>query len=365
MTSASPILEIRNLEVERGGVAVLDIPYLDVPEGQVLSLIGPNGAGKSSLLLALSRLLKSYRGDITFKGQKIGSNRSVFDYRRKISMVFQEPLLFDTTVFENVASGLKIRGIKNNTIRQTVEEYLERFGIRHLIYRSARKLSGGEAQRTSLARAFAIKPEIISLDEPFSSLDPPTREALMEDLESILHETGTTTIIATHDRMEALRLSDQIAVMNLGKIAQIGAPEQIMNHPVDEFVASFVGMETVLSGRVTKTYDGTFVMSVSGGNIEAVGSVKIGEAVTCFIRPENVVISTARADGNSSTRNIFTGRILKVIPMGLFSKVNIDCGFFLVAYVTHQSLENLLLREGKKVTASFKATAVHVIRKET
>ena len=365
MNATKSILQVRNLAVERGGVTVLDIPCLDVAEAKVLSFIGPNGAGKSSLLLALAKLLKSTYGDITFRGEIIISNRSLFDYRKKISMVFQEPLLFDTTVFENVASGLKIRGMKGSEIRKTVDECLERFGIRHLIQRSARKLSGGEAQRTSLARAFAVRPEIIFLDEPFSSLDPPTREALMEDIESILHETRTTTIIATHDRMEALRLSDQIGVVNLGRLAQIGSPEEIMNHPVDEFVASFVGMETVFTGLVTKTYDGTFTMSVAEGSIEAVGSVKVGEAVTCFIRPENVVLSTAHIAGSSSARNVFTGRILKVIPMGLFSKGNIDCGFFLVAYVTHQSLENLSLKEGKKVTASFKATAVHVIRRET
>ncbi|MCG6536811.1 MAG: ABC transporter ATP-binding protein, partial [Syntrophales bacterium LBB04] len=191
-------------------------------------------------------------------------NHTVFTYRRNLAMVFQEPLLFDTTVFENVASGLKIRGIAQDEIKRVVEEYLERFGISHLVNRSARKLSGGEAQRTSLARAFAVRPEIIFLDEPFSSLDPPTREALMEDLERILRETRTTTIMATHDQIEALRLSDHIAVMNLGKIVQIGSPAEVMNNPVDEFVASFVGMETVFTDRVTKTHDGTFTVSVSG-----------------------------------------------------------------------------------------------------
>ena len=167
MNAEKSVLEIRNLQVKRGGVSVLNIPHLDVPEGKVLSLIGPNGAGKSTLLLALSRLLKSVQGNIIFKGKKIDSNHTVIDYRRHLAMVFQEPLLFDTTVFENVASGLKIRGMKTEEIRHIVEEYLDRFGISHLVDRSARKLSGGEAQRTSLARAFATKPEIVFLDEPF------------------------------------------------------------------------------------------------------------------------------------------------------------------------------------------------------
>jgi tungstate transport system ATP-binding protein len=364
MNADKAILAIRNLQVKRGGVPVLNIPHLDVPEGKVMSLIGPNGAGKSTLLFALSRLLKSVQGDIVFRGQTIDKNHSLFAYRRKIAMVFQEPLLFDTTVFENVASGLKIRGMRHHEIGQVVDEYLGKFGISHLVDRSARKLSGGEAQRTSLARAFATKPEIIFLDEPFSSLDPPTRESLTGDLERILRETGTTTIMATHDQMEALRLSDRIAVMNQGKIAQIGTPEQVMNHPVDEFVASFVGMETVFSGHVTKTYDGTFITSVSGREVEAVGAVKPGEKVICFIRPEHVTLSTGSSDEMTSARNVFRGAIVKIIPMGLFHKIQLDCGFSLVAYVTHQSLENMSLKEKDHVYASFKATAVHVIRKE-
>jgi len=364
MISDKSILEVRDLHVKSGGVNVLDISSLAVSEGEVLSLIGPNGAGKSTLLLALCRLLKSVQGNVAFKGKTVDTNHSLFAYRRKIAMVFQEPLLFDSTVFENVASGLKIRGMRHDEMKQIVADCLERFGIGHLVQRSARKLSGGEAQRTSLARAFATKPEIVLLDEPFSSLDPPTRESLMGDLERILRETGTTTIMATHDQVEALRLSDRIAVMNQGKIAQIGTPEQVMNQPVDEFVASFVGMETVFSGHVTKTYDGTFITSVSGREIEAVGAVKPGEKVVCFIRPENVTLSTGASDERSSARNMFRGTIVKIIPMGLFHKVQLDCGFPLVAYVTHQSLENLSLKESASVFASFKATAVHVIRKE-
>ena len=228
-----PILEVRNLEVERGGTKILNISSLLIQEGEVLSLIGPNGAGKTTLLQTLSYLLKPFQGEIFFKREKVNSNHSAFDYRRKLAMVFQEPLLFDTTVFDNVSSGLRIRGMRRMEIRSRVMENLERFGIIHLSDRSTRTLSGGEAQRTSLARAFAIQPEILLLDEPLASLDPPTRESLIEDLEHILQETRTTTIFATHDRLEALRLSDRIAVMNGGEIFQIESPEEVMNHPVN------------------------------------------------------------------------------------------------------------------------------------
>jgi len=166
------------------------------------------------------------------------------------------------------------------------------------------------------------------LDEPFSSLDPPTRESLMGDLERNLRETQTTAVMATHDQFEALRLSDLIAVMNKGKIIQIGSPGEVMNHPVDEFVASFVGMETVITGEVTKTDGGTFIVSVSGQGVEVTGEMRVGEKLTCFVRPENVTLSLEPPGGKTSARNVFSGIVLKIIPMGFFNRVCIDCGFF-------------------------------------
>ncbi len=354
------LLNVEDLLVRRGGVTVLDISGLEVFQGQVLSLIGPNGAGKSTLMLTLAGLLKPARGNLFFRGERIADGG--FAYRRHIAMVFQEPLLFDTTVFENVAAGLKIRGVGRGETDRTVPEYLERFGIGHLAKRSARKLSGGEAQRTSLARAFVTRPEIVFLDEPFSALDPPTREALTGDLERILRETRTTAIASTHDQTEALRLADRIAVVNAGKIAQIGPVGEVMNRPVDEFVASFVGMETVLPGRVIRITNGIFTAAVAGGReIAAVGQPEIGAGVICCIRPENVTLSTQTPSQESSARNVFTGTIRKITPLGLFFRVRLDCGFDLVSYVTRQSLEELALAEAKAVTVSFKATAVHVI----
>ncbi|HUL22208.1 MAG TPA: ABC transporter ATP-binding protein [Thermodesulfobacteriota bacterium] len=363
MTESTPILQAKNLEVKRGGTLVLDVPSLSLRKGEILSLIGPNGAGKTTLLQTLSYLLKPFQGEIFFREKKVGMNHSVLEYRRKLAMVFQEPLLFDTTVFNNVASGLRIRGMEKDEIHTRVTEQLEQFGIKHLKQRSARTLSGGEAQRTSLARAFALQPEILLLDEPFASLDPPTRDSLIEDLEQNLQQTRTTAIFATHDRLEALRLSKRIAVMNGGVILQIGSPEEVMKHPANEFVASFVGIETILSGTVTKKDGGTFVASVSGQEIEAVGDARLGEAVVLCVRPENVTLLTHFSQEGTSARNVLPGKIVKIIPLGPYQKVHLDCGVPLVAYVTNHSLEELSLTEGKEVKASFKATAVTVIRK--
>ena len=363
MIESSPILEAKGIEVIRGGAILLDISSFLIHEGEILSLIGPNGAGKTTLLQTLSYLLKPFRGEIFFRGKKVERDHSILEYRRKLAMVFQEPLLFDTTVFNNVASGLKIRGMKKNEIHDRVIEQLDRFGISHLKDRSAKTLSGGEAQRTSLARAFSIRPEILLLDEPFASLDPPTRDALVEDLERVLQRTRTTAIFATHDRLEALRLSSRITVMNEGRILQAGFPEEVMNHPVDEFVASFVGVETILSGKVIKRDGGTFVASVQGKEIEAIGDARLGETVVLCIRPENVTLSTHPSQEKTSARNVFPGRVSKITPLGLYQKVHLHCGFPLVAYVTNHSLEELSLVEGREVSASFKATAVNVIRK--
>jgi len=362
MNMLSPILEAQNLHVTRAGAHLLDIPSLTLHEGQILSLIGPNGAGKTTFMQTLAYLLRSFQGEIAFRGKKVGPDLSVFEYRRKLAMVFQEPLLFDTSVFNNVASGLRIRGIGKKEIYWQVTDNLDRFGVAHLVDRSARTLSGGEAQRTSLARAFAIKPEILFLDEPFASLDPPSRESLVEDLQRVLRETQTTTMLATHDRMEALRLSDQIAVMNGGKILQLGPPDEVMNRPVDEFIAAFVGVETILRGKVANKNGGSFIVSVSGHMIEAVGDIRLGEEVALCIRPENVTLSIHPLRDTTSARNVFPGKIVGITSMGLFHKVQLDCGFPLVAYVTHHSVENLTLTEGKVLNASFKATAIHVVR---
>lgn len=362
MITPDSILSVQDLKVELGGVSILDMPSFCVREKEFVSLIGPNGSGKSTLLLALNRLLKPASGRLCFRGEEISSREATLRYRRSVSMVFQEPLLFDTTVYKNVASGLKIRGMKRDVTRERVMRYLRCFNIEHLAHRSARKLSGGEAQRTSLARAFAVEPDIIFLDEPFSALDPPTRQAITDDLERIVSETGITTIMVTHDQSEALRMSDRILVMNQGRIVQQGTPLEVMNNPSNGFVASFVGMECIFAGKVLRNRDGVLSISVNDREIEALGDLSEGTKVFCGIRPENVIIEAFKPTEKTSARNGFSAKILAIASLGPFLKLNLDCGFPLASFVTRESFATLGLSEGKEVFASFKATAVHLIR---
>jgi tungstate transport system ATP-binding protein len=361
-TAPSPVFEARNLQVVRGGSLILNVPSLTVSEGEILVLIGPNGAGKSTLLQTLSAVAKPSRGEILFRGRKIGAEIPLLQYRRRLAMVLQEPLLFDTTVYNNVASGLKIRGMKTDEIEPIVSKALERFGIAQLRDRSARTLSGGEARRASIARAFATNPEALLLDEPFSALDPIMRETLLEDLEKVLRETRMTTIFVTHDRMEALRLATRLGVMNSGEILQAGSPEEVMNHPVNEFVATLVGVETILRGKVVRRNNGTFTADVLGQEIEAIGDVGLGEQVSLCIRPENVTLSAIASGNLTSVTDTYPGTVQKITPIGHYRKVQLNCGFPLTAYVTNPSFSDLSLKEGTEVLASFKTKSVHVIR---
>jgi tungstate transport system ATP-binding protein len=295
-----------------------------------------------------------------FQGQLVESRADLAILRHNAAVVFQEPLLLNNSVFENVALGLKFRRLKHEEIRTKVQSALDYFGISQLAKRSAKTLSGGEAKRVSLARAFAIKPQIILLDEAFNSLDPPSRETIIDDLKQILEETKITAVLALHDREETLRLAQDVSVMNDGKIVQSGTTAEIFNQPDSEFVANFVGTESILEGTVNSSSDGNMVIAVNGKQIEAVGDCSIGQKVYCCLRPENVTVSNY-TQGKISARNIFEAKVSKIIHQGFFYKLTLDCGFPLVAYITIPSYEDLGIAKGGMVIASFKATAVHVI----
>ncbi|MBI3978810.1 MAG: ATP-binding cassette domain-containing protein [Chloroflexi bacterium] len=240
--AAEPLLAVAGLRVDRAGRTILDVPSLAVAEGEVLAVLGPNGAGKSTLLRCLALLERPTAGAVGFRGRAL-SWREAVDYRRRTAMLFQEPLLLDTTVFENVATGLRLRGIPGREIDRRVAAWLDRLGIAGLARRSARTLSGGEARRVSLARALVVEPEVLFLDEPFSALDAPTRAAFAHDLVGLLDEQRTTTVLVTHDQAEARALADRVAVLLDGRVAALGSTADVFERPADPRVLAFLRSE--------------------------------------------------------------------------------------------------------------------------
>ncbi len=357
--TAQPKLSARGIAVVRAGRTVVDVPALDVPAGRVLAIIGPNGAGKSTLLLQLALLERPDAGEVMFEGRPTRGRELAL--RRRMAVVFQEPLLLDRTVLANVEAGLRLRGVPRAVRRERATHWLARFGVDALVGRSSRTLSGGEAQRVSLARAFALEPDVLFLDEPFSALDQPTRAAIIEDLAAVLAETHLTTLLVTHDHDEAARLGDVVAVMMRGRIKQAGAPSDVFGSPVDEEVAAFVGVETMFLARVKATAEGLLTLRAPGGHtIEAIGACGYDQALVC-LRPEDISISAPDEHVGGSARNRLPGRVRRIVQTGADARIEVDCGFTLIARVTRRSLEDLDLDAGCEVVASFKATAVHLI----
>ncbi len=355
-----PKMGVRGILVERAGHRILFVEELDVSPGEVLAVVGPNGAGKSTLIHVLALLERPSAGEVLFDGRPVRGD--LLSYRRRMAVVFQEPLLLDATVESNVGSGLALRGVTRAERAHRVRWWLERFGIAALARRSARTLSGGEAQRVSLARALALEPEVLLLDEPFAALDEPTRQALIDDFDRALGETATTVVFVSHDRAEALRLGDRVAVIIGGRIRQVGPPSQVFAAPADEEVAAFLGVETIVPGRIHALEEGLAVVEVAGCRVEAASALQMDGEVLLCLRPEDIVLSPAdEQPPASSARNRLPSVVRRVVRAGAQARVELDAGFPLVALITKQSLEELSLEAGSRVVASFKATAVHLI----
>jgi tungstate transport system ATP-binding protein len=305
-------------------------------------------------------LERASSGAVFFEGQPTRGRELAL--RRRMAVVFQEALLLDRSVLANVEAGLRLRGVARAARHERAARWLTRFGVGALASRSSRTLSGGEAQRVSLARAFALEPEVLLLDEPFSALDAPTRAGITEDLAGVLAETRTTTVLVTHDHDEAARLGDTVAVLIGGVIRQIGTPANVFGSPADEEVAAFVGVETMVPARVIERAAGLVVLEAAGQLIEALDQGPFTEALVC-LRPEDVSIAPASAPVRGSGRNHIVGCVRRIIRVGADARVEIDCGFRLIARITRRSLDDLGIDEGSTVVASFKATAVHLIPK--
>ena len=356
-------LEVEGLKKSYNGRVVLDIDSLSVQRGEVLVVLGESGAGKSVFLRLLNLLEVPSEGKIFFSGKEIQnlSGKSRVKTARRMAMIFQDPILFRGSVFDNVSYGLKVRGVSSQERRLKVIDALELVGLSGFERRSALTLSGGEAQRVALAAAIVLNPELLLLDEPFENLDAPARRRLQEDVRSIFHQNQMTAVFVTHDQVEAARMGDRIAVLQEGKIVQVGEANQIFFKPGSKFIAKFVGFENMLDGVVIASKDGLSIVDVRGVKLEVTGALNSGGRVTLCLRPEDITIFQAgRNQFVSSSRNCIHAVVRQIDSLGPTAKVYLSCPFPLIALLTRRSIDELGITPGARCFAGFKATAVHV-----
>ena len=359
---AAALLALRDIAVRHGKSTVLGIPSFEVYRGEVLTVIGPNGAGKSTLLRIMGLLQQPTTGKVYFAGEE-ATRQNAFSLRRRMASVFQEALLLNASVFDNAALGLKLRGLRRQEIEARLLPWLTRLGIAHLGSRPAHSLSGGEARRTSLARSFALDPELLLLDEPFSALDPPTREALLIDLQAILRETGVTTVLVTHDRNEAFMMGQRVGVLSAGKVLQLGSNFDVFTRPLSEEVAEIVGVDNRIPAVIESVADGIATVRFDGGTALVPGNFEPAARVVLCVRSDEIRL--ARVDGAQQIPNGVNRVQVKVInisPWGLYYRLTLQSGDGkLIALVTRSSFHDLCLRAGEPAVASFSPDAVHVI----
>ena len=349
------MITLENLTYSLGSFSLKDVS-LEIPKNEYFVLLGPTGAGKTLILELIAGFYMPRKGRIVLNGVDV---THLPPEKRSVGFVYQDYSLFPhMAVEENIAFGLEMHKIPQMEVERKVKGIMDLMGISHLKGRYPSTLSGGEQQRVSLARALAINPKILLLDEPLGALDPRTQSFLREELKKIHETQNVTTVHVTHDQTEALILADRIGVIMKGEITQVSAPHELFNRPINERIADFVGVENILKGTIKSNRDCVALIDVDNREISALTEIKDGK-VDVFIRPENIILS--KNPLRSSARNSFKGRIAKITNLGPILNVELDDG--LKIFVTKQSAEEMNLKQGAEVYASFKATATHVSRR--
>jgi molybdopterin-binding protein len=350
------LVELKNLTKCFGNITALDDITLQIQEREILALLGPNGSGKTTLLKILAFLEKPTSGEIKFQGQTV-SGKIAERMRLQSVMVFQKTLLFNTTVFNNVAYGLKIRKISKNIIEEEVMKALKVVKLEGYEKRSAKKLSGGEQQRVALARALILKTKLLLLDEPTANLDPKNASIIEEVIATVNRELGTTIVIATHNMFQAKNLPHRIALMNDGKISEVGTPTEIFGR-LSKTLASFAAVENTFSGTARITEDGTTSVDI-GNSVQIEATFQSQGRISVFIRPEDIILSRSRF--TSSARNIFKGKIVEILELGSVVRLKVDVGKIFTVQVTKRSFSEMGLNLNSEVFLAFKASSVQII----
>lgn len=305
-------LDCEHITKYYGRSRIIDRLDLSVEEGEFLSLLGPSGCGKSTLLRIICGLTQCNKGRVIAGGVDV---TRVPAHRRNIGVVFQTYALFPhLSVEENVAFGLRTKGFPRSEIASTVRRSLDMVQMTSFADRSTMALSGGQQQRVAVARALALKPRLLLLDEPFSALDRKLRETMQIELRRLLRDLGITVIFVTHDQDEAFVMSERIAVMNHGVIEQLDTPYNIYAHPTTEFASTFVGRSCRLTGKIASVNDGHVTVATAFGVLAAKGDYPEGANVIVSVRPENVLLT--REQGAEPGMNTISANLNDAVFIG-------------------------------------------------
>ena len=350
------IVELENIYKNYENLQVLNDINLKIKKGTSTALVGPTGSGKTVLLRLIDLLEKPSSGKVYFESIDANeSNKRRLEIRRQIGMVFQKPLAFKASVYDNIAYGLKIRG-KKDKMDERIKEILEIIGLEGYDNRNALKLSGGETQRLALARAMITDPKLLLLDEPTANLDPISTNKMEELIAKINHEFETTILMTTHDLFQGRKLADRMIIMNNGEICQSGTPDDIFKAPKNKFIANFVGIENVMEGTVEEHENG--MISIDTGQITVFGvSDKSGKVNLC-IRPDEITVSLEKIE--TSARNAIKGHVKEIVDTGSLIKLIVDGGEIFTVFITRKSLIDLQINIRTPIWMHFKASAVHI-----
>lgn len=348
---SSTVLRARGVQRFYEGRRVVDVDELHVRSGEIFAILGANGSGKSTLFRLLLRVERADAGVIEFLGVRMAG-------------VFQKPFLFSGSVRDNIAFGLKGRPDRHERVVAAARS----LGIEPWLPRSVRHLSGGEAQRVALARALAIEPDVLLLDEPTANLDIVIKRSFRQDVTHAARTHAGAVVLITHDPTEAFSLADRIAVLEHGRVVQLGTPDELLADPRTTFVASFTGAELLLDGTISALADGLALVDVAGTPVWAMlppeGSwiPEMGARAHVAYRAEDVMISTAGAHAEVSARNQYKLRIANMAGTGGLMRLRLEGEVSLNALITRTSVESLGLRRDEWVIAHIKATALRAMR---
>jgi len=348
-------IELRNVTKVFDGITALNDVSLQIRSGEILALLGPNGSGKSTLLRILAFLEKPSKGEIYFQREKV-TDKNMLEMRLESTMVFQKTILFSTTVYNNVAYGLKIRKIPKNRVDEEVGRAMRLARLEGFEKRQAKELSGGEQQRVALARALALNTKLLLLDEPTANLDPKNASMIEEILAEANRELKTTIVIATHNMFQAKNLPHRIALINDGKISEVGTSSEIFGK-FSKTLASFAALENAFTGNAKVTEDGTTSVDIGNG-VQLVASAQSSGLVSIFVSPEDIILSKNLII--SSARNMFKGKIVGVSDLGSIVKLQVDVGKRFVVQITKRSFNEMQLNVGSEVYMAFKASSVYL-----